>query len=71
MVEILQFKVKNILHPSFDSCLKFETFCEQQEVFQRAYVKKSQNHVNLPVSQNAGFKLFNAWILKGNQMVYS
>ena len=38
----------------FDSWLNFETFCEQQEGFQRAYVKKIQNHVNLLVSQNAG-----------------
>ena len=28
--------------------------------FQRAYVKKIQNHVNLLVSQNAGFIVFNA-----------
>ena len=44
---------------SYIEDLTVEQF-KQQEGFQRAYVKKIQNHVNLLVSQNAGFILFNA-----------
>ena len=52
-----------IIYWRFDSWLNFQTFCKQQEGFQRAYVKKKSKscNVNLLVSQNAGFKLFNAW----------
>ena len=41
--------------------LTLKHFVNSKKDFKGLISKKIQNHVNLLVSQNAGFKLFNAW----------